>query len=701
MDSKLIKGRYELRRVIQKGPMATTHEAWDVEETRPVILKEVSIVDLPEGSGFKPAELLEREGRILKNLDHPGIPRFIDAFEECKGTRFWLVQEFRSGKNLKQLVEEGWHGDVAEIVRILEEVARIVTFLHDRVPPLIHRDIKPANIVLSDSGEVSVVDLGAVCTRVLQKNAGSTIVGTPGYVPLEQFAGRAVRASDVYALGMVAIYLLTHTEPSLLLNPDGRVHYKHLTELEHPTLLPTIDAMIEPRASDRLQNMKAVLEALQGKAIAKSPKSPKRPRYTAPLLAAGLSIALIAGLSALYKKSHDPGPPPPEAVQLLQMHPVERPVEAVVPPAPPAPEVPEECTVRTRNGKTTKAQCEHLESQVTPIVVGPGRIRLLTQEPPEELGEEEYDEYSPYFIVDLTPKGHRTVGKLDCPKRAVPVSATLGPRGSYHVLCYSEEETIQVQRIVWNPKTRAAQPVGTPQELLDLPYPEESIVVFGQMMLPALMVPKRGPAVLLFQSENEELGIPGPVKLQPLAPSFESVSVSSPGSELSKGGEPIVLYQHQNRVHALYGRLSQTPSGLKEEFIPVAFSSHGGTALSALSSTLKTPSPSGCRDAGVFQTKGALHLRIPNEFGDAMHAIELKGAHPIGGPTTESPEVMSCTNPGGIIVSVKNKTYTIEINETPFPGFARATCVKERCLAVTSGEELEMGTFIAVRFEQR
>lgn len=105
-----------------------------------------------------------------------------------------------------------------------------MNYLHKLNPPIIHRDIKPSNILLTNRsgnsiGDVYLVDFGSVQT-VAKKEAGTiTIVGSYGYIPLEQFMGQTTFASDLYSLGMTLIYLVTGIHPADLTQGTGKVNF--------------------------------------------------------------------------------------------------------------------------------------------------------------------------------------------------------------------------------------------------------------------------------------------------------------------------------------------------------------------------------------------------------------------------------------------------------------------------------------------
>ncbi|MDY0095059.1 MAG: serine/threonine-protein kinase, partial [Candidatus Vecturithrix sp.] len=210
----ILQHRYRIESILGQGSMGTTYRAMDVQENRVVALKQLHFSRLQE---WKPLELFEREAKILQKLNHPRIPTYIDYFtiESSSDAQFILVQEYVDGKTLQHLIEGGWRGTEREILDIFLQLINILAYLHTLHPPVIHRDINPKNLLLSQTNEVYLVDFGAVQEKIRTTFlGGSTIVGTYGYVPFEQFSGQAVPASDYYAAGATLLYMLSHRHPS-------------------------------------------------------------------------------------------------------------------------------------------------------------------------------------------------------------------------------------------------------------------------------------------------------------------------------------------------------------------------------------------------------------------------------------------------------------------------------------------------------
>jgi serine/threonine-protein kinase len=203
---------YEVESVLVENAHGRVYVARSPSGDR-VALKELVFVQVPDA---EKVEAFHREAAILRRLDHPGIPRFIAAFTEGEGigTRFYLAQEFIAGESLlARLATHQFSGD--EVMDIARQVLEVLCYLQSLSPMVFHRDLKPANLIRRPDGSIAVVDFGAA--RALGSTASATLVGTFGYMPVEQLAGIVDATSDLYALGATLWHLLTRREPWRLL----------------------------------------------------------------------------------------------------------------------------------------------------------------------------------------------------------------------------------------------------------------------------------------------------------------------------------------------------------------------------------------------------------------------------------------------------------------------------------------------------
>jgi serine/threonine protein kinase/tetratricopeptide (TPR) repeat protein len=290
----IIHSRYKILETLGQGGVGTTYKAEDLHTQQYVAIK---VVSLRQSSDWKTLDLFEREVKVLQQLNHPAIPRYIDSFEiDTQDDRlFCIVQALAPGKTLAQWIQKGWRPDEDATKAIAVQLLDILVYLQTFLPPILHRDIKPQNILRDREGNIYLVDFGAVQDTYRQTvTGGSTVVGTLGYMAPEQFRGKATRATDLYALGTTLLYLLTGKDPNQLQTSDD-------LQLQIPSNLRIsaefsrwLKRCIEAAEEDRFNSAALALSALQGR----HPKefaltqTPQRPRNT--------KISLIKSDRALH-----------------------------------------------------------------------------------------------------------------------------------------------------------------------------------------------------------------------------------------------------------------------------------------------------------------------------------------------------------------------------------------------------------------
>jgi serine/threonine protein kinase len=250
----VVAGRYRVVRALGRGSFGHTYLAVDTAAgDREVALKQLHA----EGErGWKAFELFEREAAALRSLRHHGIPEIFDhVHETADGVVIaYLVMEYVAGASLEQRIEERVGLDPSALLRLALGLLDILEYLHTRVPPVLHRDIKPANVILRPDGAPALVDFGAV--RTVFRTAGeggSTVVGTFGYMPFEQYMGQASPASDLYALGATLLHVITGRGPSEFATGDGVVAVP--ADLPGgPVLRGVLVRLLAPSASARYQS---------------------------------------------------------------------------------------------------------------------------------------------------------------------------------------------------------------------------------------------------------------------------------------------------------------------------------------------------------------------------------------------------------------------------------------------------------------
>ncbi len=262
----IITERYRIIDILGQGGVGTTYEAQDLENDRRVALKVLSFRRMTD---WKKMELFEREARILSQLNHPSIPRYLDYFQvDTEQDRsFYIAQQLAPGKSLSVLVEKGWIPTQSEIHNFAIKLLKILIYLQEFTPPIIHRDIKPQNIIRQEDGQVFLVDFGAVQdTYHNTVTGGSTVVGTYGYMAPEQFRGQAVLSTDLYGLATTLLFLLTQKPPSELPQRKLKIDFRSQLRLEKK-FADWLEKMLEPVIEDRFSSANEALAVLRGEKI--------------------------------------------------------------------------------------------------------------------------------------------------------------------------------------------------------------------------------------------------------------------------------------------------------------------------------------------------------------------------------------------------------------------------------------------------
>lgn len=269
--------RYRIRCVLGRGGFGRTYLAADERRFGELcVLKEF----VPKNQGDsvvaqKLYELFHREAKILHKLNHPQIPKFFAVFEE--NDRLFIVQEFIDGKTYWKLLQErqqrGTAFSEAEVVQWLRHLLPVLAYLHEQ--NIVHRDISPDNIMLPKRGQLPVlIDFGVVKQAAPHWYEVSSIhpdgsiqasvsVGKLGYAPYEQIRiGQCSPRSDLYALGVTAVVMLTAKPPNMLIDSKS-LEWKWQSYVKvHPRLVDILEMMMAEKPQDRYASAQAVLDDL-------------------------------------------------------------------------------------------------------------------------------------------------------------------------------------------------------------------------------------------------------------------------------------------------------------------------------------------------------------------------------------------------------------------------------------------------------
>jgi serine/threonine-protein kinase len=291
----VLQNRYRILSVLGQGGFGRTYLAEDLGRFQEhCAIKEFVPVQSEEYFSEKAKELFEREAAILYQIQHPQIPQFRATFEQDE--RLLLVQDYVEGQTYRELLNQriaaGKAFSEAEVMQFLQQMLPVLAHIHAK--GIIHRDITPDNIILRQSDQRPVlIDFGVVKEVVTRlqfdpEAPQATTVGKFGYAPSEQMqAGNAYPSSDLYSLAVTTIVLLTGREPQQLYDDRNSVWRWQQWVHVSPHLDQVLNRALSYRPGDRYQNVRAMVQALQGEsasaaAAATTTFPPQTPSQTPP-----------------------------------------------------------------------------------------------------------------------------------------------------------------------------------------------------------------------------------------------------------------------------------------------------------------------------------------------------------------------------------------------------------------------------------
>ena len=281
MNQPILNNRYRLVKTLASGGFGETFLAQDTQmpSGRLCVIKQLKpIVNNPQIYQLV-QERFQREAAILEELGETNnqIPRLYAYFTE--NGKFYLVQEWIKGETLTKKLQSAGLFNENSVRQILINLLPVLDYIHSK--RIIHRDIKPGNIIWQKTEELPVlIDFGAVkelMGTVLNSKGNpsrSIVIGTPGFMPPEQAAGHPVYASDLYSLGLTAIYLLTGKNPRQL---ETDSPWEKSVPNISPTLVEILNKTTESNPGDRYSTAREMLHALNFGPTSIAPTVPSPP----------------------------------------------------------------------------------------------------------------------------------------------------------------------------------------------------------------------------------------------------------------------------------------------------------------------------------------------------------------------------------------------------------------------------------------
>lgn len=292
----VIDGKYEVLREIGRGGMSVVYLAMDTHLNKQWAVKEIR----KKGSG-KNDEIvvnsLLAEANLMKRLDHPALPRIVDIIDN--GITIYVVMDYIEGESLDKILMEYGAQPEEKVINWAMQIADALSYLHGQKPPIIYRDMKPANVMLKPEGNIKIIDFGIAREYKEQNLADTTVLGTKGYAPPEQYSGQTDPRSDIFALGMTMHHLLTGVDPR---NGEAYASVRQWNPELSEGIEIIIDRCVQPASENRYQSCADLIYDLEHpELITKGFKRKQKRRLASFLTAAIASVAmLVSGVACNF-----------------------------------------------------------------------------------------------------------------------------------------------------------------------------------------------------------------------------------------------------------------------------------------------------------------------------------------------------------------------------------------------------------------
>lgn len=289
----VIDNKYEILREIGRGGMSVVYLAMDTHLNKQWAVKEIKKSSNSANNEVVVNSLLA-EANMMKRLDHPALPRIVDIIDN--GETIFVVMDYIEGESLDKILK--YYGPQSEeiVIEWAKQLCDALSYLHRQKPPIIYRDMKPANVMLKPEGNVKIIDFGIAREYKENKMSDTTVLGTRGYCPPEQYSSQTDQRSDIYALGMTMHHLLTGVDPR---SGEAYAPVRMWNENLSEGIERIIDKCVQPAPENRYQNCDDLLYDLQHPELITSEykKSQKRKLRAFVAVAAASLLFLVAGVT--------------------------------------------------------------------------------------------------------------------------------------------------------------------------------------------------------------------------------------------------------------------------------------------------------------------------------------------------------------------------------------------------------------------
>lgn len=290
----VIKNKYKIITELGRGGMSVVYLAMDSNLDKQWAIKEIRKNGSRNHDEMVADRLIE-EAHLMKNFDHPAIPRIVDILYEgdtiYEANTIFVIMDYIKGKSLDKVLKESGIQSETDVVEWAKQICDVLSYLHSQNPPIIYRDMKPANVMLKD-GNIKIIDFGIARKYTKEKLKSGEKFGTKGYAAPEMEKGYADQRSDIYALGMTMHTLLTGIDP----RTEGYEYVpvrQWIPELSEGIEI-IIDKCVQPEAENRYQTCAELLYDLQNPEMLTAEYRKKQKRHlTSFIVAAACSVLLL------------------------------------------------------------------------------------------------------------------------------------------------------------------------------------------------------------------------------------------------------------------------------------------------------------------------------------------------------------------------------------------------------------------------
>ena len=293
----VIDGKYEILTEIGHGGMSVVYLAMDTHLNKQWAVKEIKKRGKAKTDEIVVNSLLA-EANLMKRLDHPALPRIVDIIDN--GVTIYVVMDYIEGESLDKILSEFGAQPEELVIVWAKQLCDALSYLHSQKPPIIYRDMKPANVMLKPEGNIKIIDFGIAREYKEQNLSDTTVLGTKGYAPPEQYNGQTDARSDIYALGMTMHHLLTGVDPRKgEAYAPVRVYNPELSE----GIEIIINKCVQPAAENRYQSCADLLYDLEHpELITRGYKNRQKRKLGIFAVSASLAIlTLCAGIICRYE----------------------------------------------------------------------------------------------------------------------------------------------------------------------------------------------------------------------------------------------------------------------------------------------------------------------------------------------------------------------------------------------------------------